>query len=388
LVEGHERWSALQNLAERFVATDPEKARAFAEEAAVQGRALPQPHRTYALAQAGEVLVRLGRAEAGRKLIDEAAGDADRLTRGPMDGYSRGSAARALAPYDLDRALKLIEPSQDPREKSRYATFLADAIGATDPDRAAALADEASPVYLSAEEVRTRIAVRLGPDDPERATRFIEGMKGLYADKYRAEGFAWLAAAVAPRDKVRAAALIDRALALPLDRPEAFRFWLNSGGGMTVAAHVAVAARHAGYPDMDSVLMRVMAARPGPGDGGFHDPATDARMTATSAIPLALVDPGAARVLLEQLEARGGLDSARIAEVAGYDWLRAWALVDLDKAGALVDAQLAALEKTRGTRLRTSGLVGTLDLLLTPPDRREAAVLHLEGPPWRPAFQH
>ncbi len=157
---------------------------------------------------------------------------------------------------------------------------------------------------------------------------------------------------------------------------------------MATAAHVAVAARHASYPDMDSVIMRVMAARRTPSGDGLDDPATIVRMTAQAAVPLALVNPGAARVLLEQIEARGGLDSARIAEVAGYDLLRAWGLVDLDKAGALVNAQLAALEKTQGARLRNSGLIGTLDLLLTPPERREAAVLHIEGPPWRPRFQH
>jgi hypothetical protein len=213
-------------------------------------------------------------------------------------------------------------------------------------------------------------------------------MKGYFAEKYRAEGFAWLAAAVAPRDKARAIALIDRALSLPVDRPEAFRGWINAGGAIATAAHVAAAARLAGYPDMDSVLMRVMAARPGPDDRGFNDPATDVRMAATAAVPLALVDPGAARVLLEQIEARGGLDSARIAEVAGSDWLRAWGLVDLEKAAALVDAQLAALEKTRGTKLSNSPIRRMLDTLITPPYRREAAVLHIEGPPWRPAFQH
>ncbi len=388
LVEGRERWYTLNRLAERFVATDSKKALAFAEEAAVQGRALPPPRRTYALAMAGELLACLGRAEAGRKLIDEVARDAPRLTEGPMDGYSRASVARALAPFDLDRALKLIEPFREPREKTRYTTFVADAIAATDPDRAAALADEASPVYLSASQVRTRIAVRLGPDDPGRAIRFIEGMTGHFADKYRAEGFAWLAAAVAPRDRARAAALIDRALSLPVDRPEAFVSWSNSGGAPATAAHVAVAARLAGYPDMDSVLMRVMAARPGPDDHGFHDPATDVRMAATAAVPLALVDPGVARVLLEQLEARGGLDSAGIGDVAGHDWLRAWGLVDLEKAEALVDAQLAALEKGRGAKLRNSPILRMLNTLVTPPDRREAAILDIEGPPWRPVFHH
>jgi hypothetical protein len=157
---------------------------------------------------------------------------------------------------------------------------------------------------------------------------------------------------------------------------------------MAAAAHVAVAARYAGYADMDSILMRVMAARPGADAGGFHDPATEIRMAATAAVTLALVDPGAARVLLEQLGSRGGLDPARLVEVSDQHWLRAWGLVDLEKARSVVDAQLTALEKTRGARLRASGLLGTLDLLLIPWERRAAAVLDIEGPPWRPRFQH
>ena len=67
-----------------------------------------------------------------------------------------------------------------------------------------------------------------------------------------------------------------------------------------------------------------------------------------AAVPLALIDPGAARVLLQQLEARSGLDPAKLAEVAGRDWLRAWALVDLKKAEALFEAQLAAVEASQG----------------------------------------
>ena len=63
-----ESQSVLQALAERFAETDPKKAMLFADEAAVQARGLNQPERTVAMAQAGAVLVKLGRAEAGRKL--------------------------------------------------------------------------------------------------------------------------------------------------------------------------------------------------------------------------------------------------------------------------------------------------------------------------------
>ena len=104
----------MQRLAERFAATDPAKALLFAEEAVVQGRRSRSPTGPAPWPQAGEVLVRLGRAEAGRKLIDEAAGDAARMGTTGMEGYARGIVARALAPFDVDRALALVEPFTRP----------------------------------------------------------------------------------------------------------------------------------------------------------------------------------------------------------------------------------------------------------------------------------
>ena len=214
-------------------------------------------------------------------------------------------------------------------------------------------------------------------------------MKSYAADKMRAEAFAWLAVAVAPRDRARAAALIDRALALPVDRPERVPELDQLRRGDDVGRPtMAACARHAGYPDMDGVIMRVMATRIGLGERDAHDPAMEIRSATMAAVPLALVDPGAARVLLGQIEARGGLDPAKLAEVAGDDWLRAWGLVDLEKAEALVDAQLAALEKAKGAGLRGSPIFKMLDTLIVPPDRREAEVFHVVGPSWRPAFEH
>jgi hypothetical protein len=305
-----------------------------------------------------------------------------------MEGYARGLVARALAPFDLDRALALVRPFRDARDKDRYTGFVAAGIAATNPDRAVALADALSQESTLPETIRAEVACRIGARDPDKAVRIAEGIQGVGGEKIRAEALGWLAVAVAPRDPARAIALIDRALALPIDRAEAFRSWIHFGGAMAPAAQVAACARHAGYPDMEGIIARVMATRTCPGDRDAHDPALEIRSATMAAVPLALVDPGAARVLLGQIEARSGLDPARLAEVAGDDWLRAWGLVDLERARALVDAQLGALEQARGVGLRNNPIFRMIDTLIQAPDRREAAVFHVEGPSWRPAFQY
>ena len=189
--------------------------------------------------------------------------------------------------------------------------------------RAVAMADAMSGNGPYPDRTKTEIASRIGADRPDEAIRIIEGMKSFAADYMRAEAFAWLAIAVAPRDRPRAFALIDRALASPVDRPRMYESWINSGGATASAAHMAAAARQIGYPDMNSVIMRVMTTRTNPFGPRALDPGMQIRSATMAAVPLALIDPGAARVLLQQLEARSGLDPAELAEVAGPDWLRA-----------------------------------------------------------------
>ena len=50
-------------------------------------------------------------------------------------------------------------------------------------------------------------------------------------EKYQAEAFGWLAMAIAPRDKATGFALVDRALALPIDKPEPFGSYTYFGAG-------------------------------------------------------------------------------------------------------------------------------------------------------------
>src|SRR5262249_16746980 len=54
----------LHTLAERYLATDPAKALRFAEEAIVRARTLDQPRRTWSLAEAANLILRLQREAA------------------------------------------------------------------------------------------------------------------------------------------------------------------------------------------------------------------------------------------------------------------------------------------------------------------------------------
>ena len=73
-----------------------------------------------------------------------------------------------------------------------------------------------SPVPIH-ERVKTAIAYKIGADRPDEAIKIIESIKRDNAGRWQAEAFGWLAVALAPRDRARAFALIDRALDLITD---------------------------------------------------------------------------------------------------------------------------------------------------------------------------
>ncbi len=117
--------------------------------------------------------------------------------------------------------------------------------------------------------------------------------------------------------------------------------------------------------------MRVIAARPTEGQNASTKRTRLGRAVAVSTAPLALIDPEAARAVLEPLESRAGFDLT--AEWNTREpWLIAWALVDLPKAKAVFEATLASLDQEKEVRFGGSGIFETVELLTAPPNRREA----------------
>ncbi len=345
-----------------------------------RARTLEPAERSAALAKAGAILARTGRPKDGRALIDEAVGIAERAGGDDIPALDRAAIAAALAPFDLNRALALLEPIEA-EDKDRCVALVARAIATSDPGRAVALADAMQGPGNHRELVKTPVAYRIGAERPDEAIKIIEGIKRPDAGRWQAEAFGWLAVALAPRDRERAFALIDRALAMTIDDSDPDAGSMFADDERLAAAHVAARARQVGYPDMESVLLRVMAARDGRWQGNRY---TQGRFSMLAVVSLALLDPDTARTALEQIETRGGLSPATF-PIARRPRLLAWALLDLQKAEAAFEAEVASLDKERDPVPLIRGMLFTVDVLATPPEQREMAIKGgFYGGSWRP----
>jgi RNA polymerase sigma factor (sigma-70 family) len=380
-VKGDRAFTALKSLAERYISSDPAKALQLTEEAVVRARALEQPHRSWSLTQAASLVLRLGQVEAGRKLLDEAAEMAAKLGTERLQGYARGLVAEALAPYDFKRAMGLLEPITNRAELERYTGKVAIAVAPHDLDKALEIVGKFEKRTSQPDLIRMAIAHRLASTRPAKAISIVEGMDSYAAPKMKAEAFGWLAVALAPHDKSLAYSLIDRSLAMYLDRPETVRGWSNYGGRSVMAARVASQALEIGYPHMESVVARVLAMR---ATGQEDSPARVAESHVATAMVLALVDPGTARQMLEAVEPRSSLIGTAYSSIGRPHWFQAWALADPARAALLFEKELAALKDKPGADLSGSGVLEMVELLTIPPRDRAYHLLRRSGSFWFP----
>jgi hypothetical protein len=377
----------LVRLGERLAATERCPALAFAAEATDHARALDLSNRAQTLALAGALLARLGREASGRTLIEEAAVTAAQIPPDAKSDATRAIVAGELARFDLIRAEALIAPIRESLVRHRGLALLAHAIAAADPSRAVALADEVKADSNVALLIRTDIAYQIGSltasiDKTEEALAVLDNMTGRGSVRARAEAFGWLAVSVTPRTPRRGVALIDRALDLPLRNPEEF---VDQGSPMLSAAWIAACARRVGNLDMPSIVARVLATR---GTGPRQAPAQRIHSETLAAAALALTDPASARHVLRAIESRSHVDASTLGRLAGEHWLTAWALVDLDHAESLVEAEFTALEGRRDVDLGQTGLLRMATALAVPADRREEFLRNVIGGNWYPGFPY
>jgi hypothetical protein len=309
------------------------------------------------------VVVGLGKAEAGKKLLAEAAGMAEKLGTERMQGYARGEVARHLALHDLPRARGLLQPFTGPSPWNHYTARLAVQLAPHDPAAAVALLKESRPDNsFIRDETRVRIAAALAAKDPAAAVKQAEAVEEV---RYRVVALAKVAPLVARRDPALAHSLVDRALETCLSNAEAFSSWSGLGGRTTVAAWAAYQARKAGHPDLASVVARVLAVRPTLADAYSPDNVSETLLV-TAAL-LSFTDPAAARQVARQAvpperPVKPELEARR-------DTLFALALADPERAVALIDRLVdGALKPNAG--LQRTGLIEAVQIVTASGERR------------------
>ena len=370
------------SIAEAILPRRPEAALPLCEEAALRLRNVQPPARVWSTGELGDLFVRLDRPDVGHKLLDEAERTALQLTAVGHEAFARGMVAKALARYDLARARQLIEPISRPEGRDRYLGWLAEVLADHDLGAARAIVAEMNSGQRAG-TLRNRtlmqMAYRVAAKRPQEAVGLIDAMdEDQQADKFRAEAWGWLAVVLAPRDPKSAQTLIDRSLALHLTKPESFRSWSNYGGSPVFAAWTARQALTAGYPDMHSVVMRVLATRE------ENDPVRRLEATVAVALVLSFSDPATSRQLLRSVEPFSDLIGSGHSNTRRAEWLLAWALCDIEHARQLFERELAAIANDE-IDLQHSDLLRAADMLSHPPSAWQRGFLQMNhGAVWMP----
>jgi hypothetical protein len=208
------------------------------------------------------------------------------------------------------------------------------------------------------DRVRYRIACRLAPTRPADALRVVDAMASdsqhISGKLGKAMALGWVAAAVAPRDKQLAYSLVDRAFGI-LMALDLAKFSLGDE-----AAFLAVQAQRIGYPDMESVVDRVLACRPTARGKSSSTDVVDSEVY--TAAFLGLVDTRTARGILDSIESH----RPAIGKIALGAWLEAWLLVDAKRGQALSDEAFAAIRNKSRTDCEFRRLVEVADFLAAP----------------------
>jgi hypothetical protein len=373
----------LQSLAKRYASSDAVKAERLAEEAILLARRMDQPNRTLALAEAGRLVARLGKSQAGQKLIEEAAASAAKMAANGRSAYTRGPVAVALAPYDFNRAMSLFEPLEAGPDKEITLENIAIAIAVENLEKSLELVERLESESNIRDNARLAIAYQLAPTRPEDALRVVDSMNTFSAAKTKAEAYGWLAEVIARRDRQLAWSLIDTSFVLYENSAQEMGGWSDYGGRGAFAARVLVQAHNIGYPEMGRLIDRALAMRPMDDDGSLSPESQ--RATVIMAKMLALVDPETARHLVETVAP--GID--QLTEfgdpgVDASDWHQAWALADLPQVVGFWERRLDCARTNADIHLEEEGLDAVLDLLTSKPAERPHVMLLYIGGYWFP----
>ncbi len=382
-------FSGFKRLAQQLVTTDPAKALRCTEEMAVHARNMDQPWRAINLAAAGRLTVRAGNKQAGRKMLEEAADMTDRMGSGQSFKRACGEVAKALAVVDPERAIKLIESGMEKNQQGHYMARIAAAAGENDLDSARKILKKIQPWYAT--RAVTPIAYHVARTRPDEALKFIEerfNSDQPYGSDRRGakvQALCWVAVAIAPHDKERAWQLIDEGLDLCVG-PHKGHYYSGIRNHQTIAALMAVQAKAVGYPDMPSVVHRVLASRETSKEG--RSPMEMVESNVVMAMILALADPAAAREVLESIQSQSDRIGSGQSGIRREHWLRAWALADAEKLPELIEAELKAKKDNPKKEYNLYQLMSTLEILAMPPAERLKKITDHTSQIWVPGNEN
>jgi protocatechuate 3,4-dioxygenase beta subunit len=333
----------VMGLARHFADSDHEKAQRFASEAVIRSRNLDDPNRVLTLAESGALVWKLGNKEAGAKLVREAGDMAAKWASSDQREWQIGAVAKTIAPVDLPLALGIAKKIK----KNARDSCLADiAMGLDDVAAAESVLKEIEGWYAG--RARGRLAYRIAGTKPADAVRLIEAMPSDYGreDLTKAAAFGWLATVIAPKDPKLAHRLIDRAFAIHLHPSDPTQYL--AGERAAQPALLGIHARMAGYPDMESVIFRVMATRVT--TKNTWSPVAVQESAVSTALFLALLDRTLAKEMLQAVEPYSDSLGTGGSGIGVRDWLRAWALVDPPHAVELAQHHLATAKDENAKR--------------------------------------
>ncbi len=358
--------------AARLATPSPQAALRLAEEALLRARALEQPHRTRGLAQAAQLLVRLGKVDAAGRIVHEVGKAVEDAGLDAFPEYDRGEIAMALACFDERRAVRIVEAAQDESAKRFLLRNVVRGVATHDPARAVELASTTDSLVRNSASVE--LAAHLARTSFDKAMRAAEDIP---SPLYRAVAFGRIAAAFASRDRKLATDVMDRAFETLWGARNAFDTHQSFGGRAVEAALLTREAARWGYRDPQSLVYRTLALRPTL--EREHSAANIVEQQVRVAMVLALSDPDTAATLLRGLEPRAGLVGQGMTGFRKSNWIQAWSLADPRRAVELCNEALEKAAADTDFDLFESGVATALELLTIAPGDRTRTVRSLIG---------